>query len=79
MPNNWEKKKEWVDWKLAEEEKKEKAANDGVDYDRVKLLDVQADDAERWDRKKKAKANNDPGFSGYEVSFVFQNYYLRLR
>lgn len=35
----------------------------GEDYDRVKLLDVGADDAEKWERKKKKK-NPDPGFSG---------------
>lgn len=35
----------------------------GEDYDRVKLLEVGADDAEKWERKKKKK-NPDPGFSG---------------
>lgn len=35
----------------------------GEDYDRVKLLEVGADEAERWERKKKKK-NPDPGFSG---------------
>ena len=28
------------------------------------MLDVQADDAERWDAKKKKKKNPDEGFSG---------------
>lgn len=35
----------------------------GEDYDRVKLLEISAEDAERWERKKK-KRNPDPGFSG---------------
>jgi len=35
----------------------------GEEYDRVKLLEVTADDAEKWERKKKKK-NPDPGFSG---------------
>ena len=35
----------------------------GEDYDRVKLLEVGADDAEKWERKKKKKSA-DPGFSG---------------
>ena len=35
----------------------------GEDYDRVKLLEIGADEAERWERKKKKK-NPDPGFSG---------------
>ena len=34
----------------------------GEDYDRVKLLEISAEDAERWERKK--KKNPDPGFSG---------------
>ena len=29
----------------------------------MKLLDIGADDAEKWERKKKKK-NPDPGFSG---------------
>lgn len=36
----------------------------GEDYHRVKLLDVTADDAERWERKKKKK-NPDTGFAGW--------------
>ena len=36
---------------------------EGGDYDRVKLLEVGADEAEKWERKKKKK-NPDPGFSG---------------
>lgn len=35
----------------------------GEDYNRVKLLDITADDAERWERKKKKK-NPDTGFAG---------------
>lgn len=35
----------------------------GEDYDRVKLLQVGADEAERWERKKKKK-NPDTGFAG---------------
>ena len=36
----------------------------GEDYDRVKLLEITADDAERWERKKKKK-NPDTGFAGW--------------
>lgn len=35
----------------------------GEEYSRVKLLDITADDAERWERKKKKK-NPDTGFAG---------------
>ena len=41
----------------------QECAAKGEDYDRVKLLEISAEDAERWERKKKKK-NPDPGFSG---------------
>lgn len=37
----------------------------GEDYDRVKLLHIEAIEAERLDRKKKKK-NPDTGFADYE-------------
>lgn len=37
----------------------------GEDYDRIKLLHIEAIEAERLDRKKKKK-NPDPGFADYE-------------
>ena len=39
------------------------AADRGEDYERTKLLDVSAEDAERFERKKKKK-NPDKGFAG---------------
>ncbi|KAI1294729.1 Pre-mRNA-splicing factor syf2 [Halotydeus destructor] len=62
MPANWEKKKEWAEHKLTEEEKKDKAAASGQDYERLKLLEVQADEAERWDRKKGFEKEHRPWF-----------------
>ena len=35
----------------------------GEEFDRVKLMEIGAEQAERWDRMKKKK-NPDPGFSG---------------
>lgn len=35
----------------------------GEDYEKVKLLEISAEDAERWERRKK-KRNPDLGFSG---------------
>ena len=35
----------------------------GEDFDRVKVLEMGADEAERWERKKKKK-NPDEGFAG---------------
>lgn len=37
----------------------------GEDYDRIKLLHIEAIEAERLDRKRKKK-NPDPGFADYE-------------
>lgn len=41
----------------------------GKDYDRLKLLEVGADEAERWERRKKKK-NPDQGFSTYEDATI---------
>ncbi|KAM9787580.1 pre-mRNA-splicing factor syf2 isoform X2 [Syngnathus typhle] len=64
LPSNWEAKKARLEWGLHEDEKKKECAARGEDYHRVKLLDITAGDAERWERKKKKK-NPDMGFAGY--------------
>ena len=64
LPANWESKRKRLEWEEAEDEKKRQCAEKGVEYDRAKMLDVQADDAERWDAKKRKKKNPDEGFSG---------------
>uniref|UniRef100_A0A3Q2YXX0 Pre-mRNA-splicing factor SYF2 n=2 Tax=Hippocampus comes TaxID=109280 RepID=A0A3Q2YXX0_HIPCM len=64
LPSNWEAKKARLEWELNEDEKKKECAARGEDYHRVKLLDITADDAARWERKKKKK-NPDTGFAGY--------------
>uniref|UniRef100_A0A3Q4GXJ8 Pre-mRNA-splicing factor SYF2 n=1 Tax=Neolamprologus brichardi TaxID=32507 RepID=A0A3Q4GXJ8_NEOBR len=69
LPSNWEAKKARLEWELAEDDKKKECAARGEDYNRVKLLDITADDAERWERKKKKK-NPDTGFAG---RFGFRN------
>lgn len=47
----------------------------GEDYDRVKLLNISATEAERFERKKKKK-NPDTGFADYEQATIRQ--YNRL-
>lgn len=47
----------------------------GEDYDRSKLLDIEASEAERLERKKKKK-NPDTGFADYEQATIRQ--YNRL-
>ncbi|XP_061115904.1 pre-mRNA-splicing factor syf2 isoform X1 [Conger conger] len=75
LPSNWEAKKARMEWELQEGEKKNDCLARGEDYERVKLLEVSAEDAERWERKKKKK-NPDPGFSGYAEAQLRQ--YHRL-
>ena len=41
----------------------------GKDYDRVRMLEVGADEAERYERKKRKK-NPDLGFSTYEDATI---------
>ncbi|XP_038515787.1 pre-mRNA-splicing factor SYF2 isoform X1 [Canis lupus baileyi] len=47
----------------------------GEDYGKVKLLEISAEDAERWERKKRRK-NPDLGFSDYAAAQLRQ--YHRL-
>lgn len=72
LPANFEQKRKFVEWEEQEEKKRKEAIARGEDYDRVKLLEIGADDAEKWERKKKKK-NPDPGFSDYE-SATFRQY-----
>ncbi|TFK13276.1 Pre-mRNA-splicing factor syf2 [Platysternon megacephalum] len=75
LPANWEAKKARLEWELKVEEKKKECASKGEDYERVKLLEISAEDAERWERKKKRK-NPDLGFSDYAAAQLRQ--YQRL-
>ncbi|EOA95278.1 Pre-mRNA-splicing factor SYF2, partial [Anas platyrhynchos] len=75
LPPNWEAKKARLEWELKVEEKKKECAARGEDYERVKLLEISAEDAERWERKKKRK-NPDLGFSDYAAAQLRQ--YQRL-
>nr|XP_006130529.1 pre-mRNA-splicing factor SYF2 [Pelodiscus sinensis] len=75
LPANWEAKKARLEWELKVEEKKKECAATGEDYERVKLLEISAEDAERWERKKKRK-NPDIGFSDFAAAQLRQ--YHRL-
>ncbi|CAH0389087.1 unnamed protein product [Bemisia tabaci] len=75
LPSNWEARKRKAEWILNDEKMREEAAEKNEDYDRLKLLNVSAVDAERFERLKKKK-NADPGFSDYEQATARQ--YNRL-
>lgn len=75
LPPNYEAKRRQAEWLMDDQTKREEAQTQGKDYDRVKLLNVSAIEAERLERKKKKK-NPDTGFSTYEQATVRQ--YNRL-
>uniref|UniRef100_A0A7N5KNQ7 Pre-mRNA-splicing factor SYF2 n=1 Tax=Ailuropoda melanoleuca TaxID=9646 RepID=A0A7N5KNQ7_AILME len=45
LPANWEAKKARLEWELQEEEKKKECAARGEDYEKVKLLEISAEDS----------------------------------
>lgn len=71
MPQNWESRKRRAEWILNDQKQREEAAEKGEDYDRTKLLNVSALEAERFERMKKKK-NPDQGFSDYEAASIRQ-------
>lgn len=76
MPQNWESRKRRAEWILNDQKQREEATQKGEDYDRTKLLEVSALEAERFEKKKKKK-NPDQGFSDYEAASIRQyNRYL---
>nr|CAG4642070.1 EOG090X0ECA [Eurycercus lamellatus] len=75
LPANYDAKKARADWILGNESRRKEAAERGEDFNRVKLLDVGADDAERKERKNR-KRNPDTGFADFEQATIRQ--YSRL-
>lgn len=71
LPKNWESRKRQADWILQDEAARKEAEAKGLDYDRTKLLNMNALEAERIARKQKKK-NPDPGFSDYEQASIRQ-------
>ncbi|XP_026756486.2 pre-mRNA-splicing factor Syf2-like [Galleria mellonella] len=76
LPPNYEAKRRQAEWVLEDQKKREAAAKQGKNYDRVKLLNISAIEAEKKIKLKKNKKNPDKGFSTYEQATVRQ--YNRL-
>lgn len=72
LPTNWEARKKRAEWILSDQKAREEASEKGEDYDRQKLLEISAVDAEKIERKKKKK-NPDQGFSDFEAA-TFRQY-----
>lgn len=75
LPANFEARQRQADWLIADEKGRAEAATKGLDYDRVKLLNISATEAANIEKKKKRK-NPDLGFSDYENQTARQ--YKRL-
>uniref|UniRef100_A0A1L8DWV8 Pre-mRNA-splicing factor SYF2 n=1 Tax=Nyssomyia neivai TaxID=330878 RepID=A0A1L8DWV8_9DIPT len=69
LPANWEARKRKTEWLVAEDAAKERAAAEGKDYERVKMLDVSVAEA---DMALKKKRKGDGSFSSYEAQTARQ-------
>ncbi|XP_075914521.1 pre-mRNA-splicing factor syf2 [Petromyzon marinus] len=67
LPLNWEAQKERAQRQLATEQRRQECEAQGEDFERQQLLATSAEDADRWERKKR-KRNPDPGFSDYSAA-----------
>lgn len=71
LPANWEARKRQADWIMNDDKARKEAEEKGLNYDRQKLLHIDATEAERLSRKKK-KVNPNDGFSDFEQATVRQ-------
>jgi len=73
LPSNIDARQRRAQWILDDEEKRQKCTEEGQDYDRMKLLTVQADEEDKLLRLRAKKRNPDQGFSNYEDATVRQH------
>ncbi|XP_050421899.1 pre-mRNA-splicing factor Syf2 [Adelges cooleyi] len=71
LPSNWEARQRKAEWLLNDDKLRQEAKEKGQDYNRLKLLNMTAMEADAIDRKKNRK-NPDPGFSDYEQATARQ-------
>lgn len=77
LPKNWDIRQQKADWLIKDKANRDAADEKGVDYDRVKMLNVSALDQERIDKmKKRNKKVGDQGFADFESQTARQ--YQRL-
>jgi pre-mRNA-splicing factor SYF2 len=70
LPRNFEAKRRRVEWEDEEQKKRTACEEAGDDYERMKMLDTSASEAERLDKARRKKKNPDEGFSDYtQASF----------
>jgi len=76
LPTNWEARKRRADWELQEIEERKAADEEGKDYDRSKMMGMQADVVHKMNEARRRKRNPDQGFADYEAMTMRQ--YERL-
>lgn len=77
LPSNWKSRQEKADWLIKDKANRDAAEEKGLDYERVKMLNVSALEQERMEKaKKKNKKIGDVGFDSYEGATARQ--YQRL-
>merc|ERR1711971_1462861 len=77
-PKNMESRRRKAQYILEEEKMRAECEAQGKDFEREKLKHVSFDDAEATDRRKRAKANPDKGFSSYEDA-AFRKYNTQMK
>ncbi|VVC38006.1 mRNA splicing factor SYF2 [Cinara cedri] len=71
LPSNWEARQRKAEWLLNDDKLREDAKEKGQDYNRLRLLNMTAMEADAIEKKKKRK-NPDLGFSDYEQATARQ-------
>ncbi|KAF1761592.1 hypothetical protein GCK72_009848 [Caenorhabditis remanei] len=66
LPKNHESKKERDQWQVKELQDRKEAEDKGLDFERVRSLEMSADVTEKLEQKRKRKKNPDQGFASYE-------------
>eukprot|EP00093_Oithona_nana_P007467 07467.XXX_391389_390679_1 [CDS] Oithona nana genome sequencing. len=77
-PKNMEARRRRAQYILEEEKQRTECEAQGKDFDREKLKQVSAEDAEIGERRKRAKMNPDKGFSTYEAA-AFRKYNQQVK
>ena len=66
LPPNHLNRERRIEWEKRDFQARKEADEQGLDYEREKLLGERADQVERWDAKRKRKKNPDEGFSDFQ-------------
>ncbi|KER32200.1 hypothetical protein T265_01635 [Opisthorchis viverrini] len=65
LPSNWETRQKRLQWEEEDEIFRAKCAEQNIDADQARALEVSADVADRLEARKRRKYNTDEGFSSY--------------